>query len=361
VRRFTAAGLVVTLVDVAILVTLRAAFGVPVIIADAAAIAAAAVLSFSLRRLDRPGPYLRATLAAGLLDIVVLRVGVEVLPLLLAKLVSLSAAAVVRLLFYRRLLRPEVRTAQSQRADRRRAPGDVRLSVVVPAYREAPRIADAIDRLRAALADIEVEIVVVDDGSPDDTAAAARQAGADQVVALPANQGKGAAVRAGALVARGRTIAFTDADLAYPPEQLLRLLEEVEAGWDVVVGSRRHVETTTLVRARRVRELSGRLFNLLTLIVLLGQYRDTQCGLKAFRSDAARRLFAAARIDGFAFDVELFHLVERYHLSLREVPVEVVNSATSTVHVGIDAMRMARDLVRIRALASSGAYEESPH
>ena len=149
----------------------------------------------------------------------------------------------------------------------------------------------------------------------------AQAAGADRVVVQPENRGKGAAVRAGMAVARGRTLAFTDADLAYTPAQLMSLVTAVEDGWDVVVGSRKHTETTTLVRARRLREIGGRVINLLTHAVLLGQYRDTQCGLKAFRSDVAQLLFSKARIDGFAFDVELFHLVERYRLSLAEVPV----------------------------------------
>jgi glycosyltransferase involved in cell wall biosynthesis len=238
------------------------------------------------------------------------------------------------------------------------APGDVRLSVVIPAYHARDEIGPTVHRVRAALdeARVEHEIVVVDDGSEDGTAEAAMDAGAQQVVVQPVNRGKGAAVRAGVLASRGRTVAFTDADLAYPPEQLIKLLNEVEAGWDMVVGSRRHTHTTTLVQARRLRELTGRLFNLFTLVVLLGQYRDTQCGLKAFRSDVAQALFSKARVDGFAFDVELFHLAERYRLSLEEVPVEVANTEVSTVRVGAHAAQMVRDLMRIRGWASSGAY-----
>jgi hypothetical protein len=106
--------------------------------------------------------------------------------------------------------------------------------------------------------------------------------------------------------------------------------------------------------------VSGRVFNLLTLAVLLGQYRDTQCGLKAFRSDVARLLFSRARIDGFAFDVELFHLVERYRLTLREVPVSLRSEESSTVRVGLDAARMMGDLLRIRQLAFTDVYDLSP-
>lgn len=170
------------------------------------------------------------------------------------------------------------------------------LSVVVPAFEEADRIGDAVERLRAELpVPGGVEIVVVDDGSRDATADVARRAGAHRVLSLPVNRGKGAAVRAGILAAEGRAVAFTDADLAYSPVQLLRLLHEVQAGFDVVIGSRRHVETTTLVRARRLREVSGRLFNLLSRVVLLPSYVDTQCGLKAFEADAAHMLFNRAR------------------------------------------------------------------
>jgi len=236
----------------------------------------------------------------------------------------------------------------------------VRLSVVIPAYHEGERVEATVERLRAALAPLgegEVELVIVDDGSGDGTDEFARQAGADQVIVHPENRGKGAAVRSGVLAARGRTVAFTDSDLSYPPEQLLRLLSEVESGFDVVVGSRKHIEAITLARGKRMRELSGRVFNTLTLVVLLGQYRDTQCGLKAFRSDVARTLFAQSRIDGFAFDVELFALVEHHGFSLEEVPVALANSETSTVRVGVDAVQMVRDVFRVRRWMRSGDYE----
>ncbi|MGZ4786263.1 MAG: hypothetical protein ACXV5S_11380, partial [Acidimicrobiales bacterium] len=134
-----------------------------------------------------------------------------------------------------------------------------------------------------------------------------------------------------------------------------------ESGWDVVVGSRRHDDTTTLVRARRVREIGGRAINLLTRVVLLGKYRDTQCGLKAFRSDVAQVIFGHSHIDGFAFDVEVFHLLELYQLSLAEVPVRVVNSSRSTVHVVPDALRTVRDVFRVRRWSHQGRYDLDPN
>ena len=241
------------------------------------------------------------------------------------------------------------------------ASGSTRLSVIIPAFGEAERIATTVRSLREGLADFapgpDLEIVVVDDGSPDATAAEARAAGADIVVRHEINRGKGSAVRSGVLVANGRTIVFTDADLSYSPDQIPALVELVEKGWDVVVGSRRHTDTTTLVRARRLREIGGRAINLLTRAVLLGHYRDTQCGLKGFRSDVARLIFSHTRVDGFAFDVEVFHLIERYHLSLTEVPVRIENSSRSTVRVARDALRLVRDLFLVRRWSVEGRYD----
>jgi putative flippase GtrA len=373
VRRAAVVGALVTAFDVAVLYFARSVLGTPLLWADVVAVSGAATLSYDLHsrytyageprnRLRRePGPFVRVAFAGGVIDVAVFLSLATVWPLLAAKLVAVGLAASFRVTLYRRLLHARVRTDQARRTDRPPASGDVRFSVVIPAYKEGPRMAGTVRTLRESLTGVETEIVVVDDGSGDDTADAARAAGADRVIVQPRNRGKGAAVRAGMLAARGRTIAFTDADLAYPPAQLKTLLAEVESGWDVVVGSRRHVDTTTLVRGRRLRELSGRLFNLFTLLVLLGQYRDTQCGLKAFRSDVAQRVFGASRVDGFAFDVEVFHLAERFRLSLKEVPVELANTDTSTVRVGVEAVRMVRDLMRIRRLGATGVYEEPHH
>jgi glycosyltransferase involved in cell wall biosynthesis len=256
-----------------------------------------------------------------------------------------------------------IRTLATPRS-RPASPGDHRLSVIVPAYGEAEGIGAAVDRIRAELVDVAadggLEVVVVDDGSGDGTADAARSAGADQVLAFPENRGKGAAVRAGMLAATGRTLVFTDADLSYAPAQIVRLLHAVETGWDVVVGNRHHEGSTAIVEATTLRRVGGRAINLATRAVLVGPHADTQCGLKAFRADVARVIFGHSRIDGFAFDVEVIHLVERYGLSLAEVEVEVVNSDRSTVHVARDALLLLADLVRIRLGDVKGSYDLQP-
>jgi len=222
-------------------------------------------------------------------------------------------------------------------------------------------MATTVRTLRHALADAgepgELEIVVVDDGSSDDTADQARQAGADQVIRLPVNRGKGAAVRVGMLAATGSAVVFTDADLSYSPDQVKRVRDEVERGWDAVVGSRVHPEASPLVPAGLVRQLSGRVFNVLTRLVLSRTFGDTQCGLKGFHHDTAQKLFALACIDGFAFDVEILWLCQHLDVPIVEVPVELASGEGSTVRLPAEAVHMIRDLVRIRRLARTGGYD----
>jgi len=239
--------------------------------------------------------------------------------------------------------------------------GRPRISVVVPAYQEAGIIGPTLERLRADLADRAtagaggLELVVADDGSTDSTAEEAAAAGADRVLRL-AHRGKGAAVRTGILAATGRTVAFCDADLAYAPDQVRKLSEAVESGFDVAVGSRRHVDAVTLVRTGRLREVSGRVFSILTDTVLVGSRHDTQCGIKAFSDTAARQIFSRARIDGFAFDVEIFVLVDRLGLSLTDVPVELTNSRRSSVRIVPHSLGMLRDVGRVRWGLARGRY-----
>jgi putative flippase GtrA len=378
-RRFLLVGALATAVDVGLFVFLRQDAGWPVPVADAVAVATATLLSWLLhgtvtfpgdprvRWYRRPGPYVGSAALALAVDVaVVTMLDLALDPrrgwaLLVIKLPALAVAFLVRTANYRRFMYDTVRDDQRRPARRVPPPGRFRLSVVIPAFREADRIAETVAHVRAELSGPvgveDLQIVVVDDGSDDDTADRAAAAGADLVLRRRPNQGKGAAVRAGMLAAEGRAVAFTDADLSYPPEQLLGFLAAIEDGWDVAVGSSQHEATMTVVRAGRLREVGGRIVNVFTGIVLLGRYRDTQCGLKAMRSDVAELVFSRTHIDGFAFDVELFHLVERYRLTLTEVPVQVVNSSRSTVHVVRDAARLVRDLFRVRAFARLGDYE----
>ncbi|GAC1599721.1 MAG: glycosyltransferase family 2 protein [Acidimicrobiales bacterium] len=229
--------------------------------------------------------------------------------------------------------------------------------MVVPAFGEARRIGATLRALRETLSPLgPLELIVVDDGSLDATSERATEAGADQVIRFPANRGKGAAVREGVLAATGSAVVFTDADLSYPPSQVGRLLTEIEAGWDVVVGNRHHAETRTLVGGGFLRDVSGLVFNRVTRLILDRSYGDTQCGLKGFHADAAAVLFAKASIDSFAFDVEILWLVGHLGFAVHEVPVELDSAEGSTVRLTNDALTMLRDLYRLRRRAAAGVY-----
>lgn len=236
----------------------------------------------------------------------------------------------------------------------------MRFSVVVPAYQEAGRIGDTVTALRAALAGVDAdggaEIVVVDDGSADGTAGAARAAGADVVVELGLNCGKGAAVRAGMRASSGEVVAFTDADLAYAPDQLVGLLGEVERGSDLAVGDRRHPESVAVTAPSGLRRAGSLAVGLLRGMLRLGRGRDTQCGLKAFSRPAAGAVLEASVMDRFSFDVEVLFLADRLGMEVRQVPVEVVNSDVSSVRVVSDGWELALDMIRIRTRALLGRY-----
>jgi len=378
--RFALVGVSVTAIDVGLLVALVRGPGWNIVAADAAAVGVAATASLLLHRrisfgaeprlrwVRQPGSVATISVLTGGVDVLLTSVlatlasagAIEIPVLLGAKAVGVGVAAVFRGLAYRSLLLTLVTADHSQPARRPEPAGVLRLSVVIPAFRAVGEIGRTVERIATELEDIAagggLEIIVVDDGSGDGTATEATEAGADHVIIQPENRGKGAAVRAGVVAAAGRTIVFTDADLSYSPDQIRGVLAEIEDGWDVVVGSRHHTDATALVRARRLRELSGRVFNRVTSWVLLGGYRDTQCGLKGFRSDVARCVFAQARVDGFAFDVEIFHLVERMRLALREIPVTLDSAEASTVRMSRHAPAMVRDVLRIRRWAAQGAY-----
>lgn len=357
---------VVTSIDLGLLWALARWLDLPVALADAASVLVASVVSWVLHRevtyggdlnirwVRRPQAFALAASIAGGVDVVVTVAAAVDAPLLVAKVLGVLAAGAVRIVAYRGVLGTEMRRTVGQRRERPSAPGEHRLTVVVPAKDESGRIGTTVARLRAELADVDPEVIVVDDGSSDDTAAVAEAAGA-RVLRHEVNQGKGAAVRTGMLAARGRAVAFLDADLAYPPQQARVLLEAIEDGWDVAVGNR--FDPASDVAGRTVlRFLLGRLFNALTAAVLLGQYRDTQCGCKAFRSDVARSVFARTRLDGFAIDVEVLHLVERDQLSLKEVPVTLEAVQGSTVGAS-SSLRALRDLLRVRAWSRKGVYD----
>jgi dolichyl-phosphate beta-glucosyltransferase len=227
------------------------------------------------------------------------------------------------------------------------------LSVVIPAFNEEDRIASTLETIAVfmdALRD-DYEILVVDDGSRDATVrvveGAAERWRQIQLLRLPENRGKGAAVRAGVLASRGDEVLFSDADLSTPIGELAKLRAALAQGHDIAIGSRALAESDVQVRQHPLREAMGRTFNRFVKLLVMDGIRDTQCGFKLFRGDVARELFAASQVDGFAFDVEIL-LLARPRYKVAEVPVVWRHVEQSKVSPGRDAARMLWDLFKLK-------------
>jgi dolichyl-phosphate beta-glucosyltransferase len=233
------------------------------------------------------------------------------------------------------------------------------LSIVIPAFNEARRLPKTLVRLHGWLADSphRHEIVVVDDGSTDGTAEAAREAGGEALVLLrhQPNRGKGYAVRRGMLAATGERRLMTDADLSTPIEELPRLMNELDRGAEIAIGSRAVPGAQIEVHQPAYREAMGRVFNRVVQSLLLPGLKDTQCGFKLFTARAAKKSFGACRLDGFSFDVEALYVARRSGMRIVEVPVVWRNDEASRVSLGGGGAAFV-DLIRIRLLAERGAY-----
>ena len=237
------------------------------------------------------------------------------------------------------------------------------LSVVIPAYNEAGRLPrtlrEVLDHL--ARAGRRAEVIVVDDGSTDETATRVLEAAAAdprvRLLKLPKNQGKGYAVRAGVLSAEGGRILFADADGATPFAELERLERVLDVGADVAIGSRNVPSASTEVRKNMWRHLAGRTFHQMVKLLSVRGIADTQCGFKLFTQKAARDLFGRARLDRFAFDVEILLIAYRRGYSVVEVPVNWTHQPGSRINVVSDGLRMVADLLRVRTWMLAGAYD----
>ena len=221
-------------------------------------------------------------------------------------------------------------------------------SIIVPAYNEAHRLPSTMPKLIEVVRAGELELIVVDDGSSDATAALAETALEGipdaRVIRLARNAGKGAAVRAGVLAARGEKVVYMDADLATSIESLPGMLTALDSA-DVAVGSRA-APGALVHNASAKRIVMGRCYNKLVRVFTDIRLRDTQCGFKGYRAEAARRLYTISTVDGFGFDVEVLALAYRLQLRVVEVAVDWTAIEGTRVRPLADALVMTRDLIR---------------
>jgi dolichyl-phosphate beta-glucosyltransferase len=236
------------------------------------------------------------------------------------------------------------------------------LSVVIPAYNEALRLPATLRRIHAYLEEAapDHEIIVVDDGSTDSTAERTLEAASElrgiRLINNEVNRGKGYSVRRGVLSSRGQLVLISDADLSTPIEEMEKLLPFVRGGFDFAIGSRGMKESDIAVRQPWHREKMGKTFNLMVRAIAVRGIRDTQCGFKLMRGDAAREVFGKCRLDGFSFDVEVLFVARGLGYKIREVPIRWLDSPSSRVRLLSDPAKMLVDLLRIRAYQLLGYY-----
>lgn len=234
------------------------------------------------------------------------------------------------------------------------------LSVIIPAFNESDRIIPTLDKIAAYLErqTYSWEVLVVDDGSADDTSDLVTRWAVDRqnVMLVPREHfGKGWAVRAGMLEAKGRYRFMCDADLAMPIEWIDEFLRKMDAGVDIVIGSR-EAEGARRFHEPGYRHLMGRVFNRVVRMMAVKGIEDTQCGFKCFREEAALDLFGRQRIRGMGFDAEILYLAQKKRYAIEEMPVDWYFQTVSKVRPVADTIDMFKDTVLIRLRDLFGRY-----
>ncbi len=237
------------------------------------------------------------------------------------------------------------------------------ISIVIPAYNESKRLGKTLQHVLSCVAERawDAEVLVVDDGSTDDTAEVVEQFQQHHpelfLIENPGNRGKGYSVRNGLLQASGKIVMFTDADLSAPIEEAARLFEAIEAGADVAIGSRWLDRQKQTRHQPLYRRFFGRCFNWLTRTVMGLPYRDTQCGFKAFRHEAAQAVFKLQTIERWGFDPEILFIAQKLGFGIVEVPVTWGHDERSRISYLRDGTQMLREMVEIRSNSLRGRYD----
>ncbi|QNI35996.1 dolichyl-phosphate beta-glucosyltransferase [Edaphobacter albus] len=239
------------------------------------------------------------------------------------------------------------------------------LSIVIPAYNESARIESALERVTSCIAEQgwNAEVLVVDDGSSDNTAQIVQHWMQTHprlhLIQNPGNRGKGYSVRNGLLQAAGDIVMFTDADLSAPMEEAERLITAIREGADVAIGSRWLDRARQTIHQPLYRQFFGRCFNWITRTVMGLPFKDTQCGFKAFKRSAAQVIFRLQTIERWGFDPEILFIARKLGYQIREVPVTWGHDERSRISYLKDGMKMLQDMAHIRSNSLAGRYDKA--
>ena len=236
-------------------------------------------------------------------------------------------------------------------------------SIVIPAYNEGQRLGETLEKVLAYVRQQgwDAEVIVVNDGSRDNTAQIVRTfAEKNRILRLvenPGNRGKGYSVRNGILNSRGDIVVFSDADLSSPIDEMPKLLQALAAGADIAIGSRWLRSELQTQRQSLHRQLFGRVFNGLNRLILGLQFKDTQCGFKAFTRRAAQTILPLQRIERWGFDPEILFLARKFGFRVAEVPVRWGHVGGTRINPLMDGARMFEEMLRIRWYDMTGKYD----
>ena len=234
------------------------------------------------------------------------------------------------------------------------------LSIIIPAHNEENRLPDTLTQVFNFLAQqsFTSEVIVVENGSTDNTLAAAQEYSAQHahLRVIQSERGKGNAVRTGMLAASGEYRFMCDADLSMPVEEIVKFIPPALNDFDIAIASR---EAAGAVRydEPRYRHLGGRAINFLVQLFILPGLNDTQCGFKCFSTKVAEDIFNLQTLPGWSFDIELLYIARRHGYTIREIPIHWVHHIETKVSALPDAIRMIQDIFRIRANARRGIYD----
>jgi len=237
------------------------------------------------------------------------------------------------------------------------------ISVVIPAFNEENRIFKSLEAIDTYLSskNLRYEIIVVDDGSTDNTSSIVEKFCKTHskvfYTTYGRNMGKGYAVRQGVNNSKGDFVLFSDADLSTPIEEMEKLIEAIKSGYDISIGSRALSDSEIIVSQPFYRKTMGKIFNILVRLLIFGGIKDTQCGFKCFTETAAKEIFRKCKINGFSFDVEALLIGKKLGFKIKDVPVQWLNSPESRVHPVKHSLTMIKELLQIRWNEMRGLYK----
>ena len=237
------------------------------------------------------------------------------------------------------------------------------LSIIIPAYQEETRLQKTLPSLRNYLInqDYSWEVIIVDDGSSDETPSIPNQIFSKtepvKVIKNQKNRGKGYSVKQGVVEAKGEVILISDADFSTPIEEIEKLQTGIRKGYDIAIGSRSLVDSNIEVRQTWYRESMGRIFNVFVQMTVLRGFIDTQCGFKYFSREKTAPIFSQMTVEGFCFDVEFLFVAKKQGLKIIEVPIKWQHVPFSRVSLISDPIQMLLDLMSIRKNNKKGLHE----